>query len=632
MNALQWGASPAEIGIALGMALVVWVAVAALELWPRSPAPALAGERQRLPRRRTGAPARLLLLAVALFALVVLVARPVRLVVTGRGDAVLLTPGASAGDLAAAAAAGLPAWGLPPAPGEPPLPAGAPELPDAAGLVRLHPEASRLRVAGFGLSRWELAELSLPVVAPRPPALPFGLARAAWPRRLPLGAPFEVHGQIAGAPAGGATVRLAGPPLEAVAARLPAGSSPFVLRATPRGPGRHLLELRLEAAGRRPANAQLDVEVVAEAPPAVLWLDEAPTPEGRELKRWLSAAGAPFAWRAQPTRGVTRGEVVGVPGLAGSALTSLTPGLLRRFDLAVASPRALAALGGGERAALDTAVRDGLGLLLRAGRENDPVALGVRFAARPLPGGGELAAHIAWRDGESAALPLPARELAPAADLLPLASDRGGRLLAAWRPLGGGALGVTLVDDSWRWVLEGHAADHRRLWRETITALARPAAVPPRWEVPPGPLLVDAPVTATITGVEGAPPAATVRDPAGRLLPLAPRQDADELSRWSVTFWPRQTGWYAVGEGAAASALWVASASAWTVWRLAGREEATAARMAAPSVATPTRELVRRPLPLPRWPPFLLLLAALLGLWIADRGEGPAAAAPRPRS
>ncbi|HXT22227.1 MAG TPA: hypothetical protein VN923_15850, partial [Thermoanaerobaculia bacterium] len=589
----------APLWIAAGLALLAWIGAALLER-----------RRADSPRRRA---LRLVLLAIACDSLFLLAAQPLRWRRVEGGEGMLLTSGASTRDLAAATGAGLPAWAVPASAGEPPTPAGADELPDAATLARQHPELSRLRIAGHGLAPWELAEVPAAIAAETPPPLPFGVARIAWPRRILLGESVEVGGLAAGIPSSGATVRVTGPAVGEASARLGGGSSPFRLRVEPRGPGHHLLELRLEAHGQPAVVETLDVEVVAATPPAVLWLDAAPSAEAREVKRWLASSGGAFAWRAQVSRGIARDDSVGTAPLPRGPLGAAQ---LARFDLVVADARALAGLGAAERAALAAAVRDGgAGLLLRAGDSASPAALGVSFPVRSLPGGGEMTARVDWDDSESAPLPLPARELVPAALQVPLLADRAGRTLGAWRPLGKGAVGVSLVDDTWRWVLAGRADDHRRYWRGVVAALARRAEPQPRWDVAPGPVLVGAPITITLDGSSTPPPAATLHAPSGEVTSIPLRQDEDEPTRWSTTFWPREPGWHSVGEGAAATSIWIAPADHWTTWRLAARQEATAARAAAPPAAAREPAAVRRRMPVPRWPLFLLLLVSLALLW-----------------
>ena len=575
---------------------------------------AIDGRRLReLPSASRRRGVRALLLALACGSLFLLATQPLHRATARAGEVLLLTSGASPRDLAAAARAGVPAWAVPPAAGEPAVPAGARLLPDTATLLRSHPGTRALQVAGHGLAPWELRELPVPLRAAPRPSLPFGVSRVTWPRRLALGEAFTVGGTVAGVPASGGVARLSGAAVGATSTSLAPGEAPFELRVTPRGAGHHTLELRVQAPGVPPRIETVDVEVVRQPQPAVFWLEQAPSAEGREMKRWLAETGGPFAWRAQLSRGISRDDAVGVPPLPRGPLALAT---LARFDLVVVDPRALGGLGAGERTALAAAVREeGVGLLLRAGDSPAPSALGVTFPVRPLPGGGELAARLDWGGERSASLALPARELVASPSLVPIAGDRAGRLLAAWQPLGAGALGATLVDGTWRWVLEGHAADHRRYWRETITAVARPTVATPRWSAATGPLLVGLPAELAIRS-KGVRPATSVLAPSGTVVELPPREDADEAERWGVTFWPRDPGWHRIGEGDAAAWFHVAPADRWTTWRLAARHDATAARELAPppppegAVALPSS-----PTPLPRWPFFLVLLLALGGLW-----------------
>lgn len=616
-------APPAELGAAVLAALLVLVVTVALE------------------RRRTGAARRrlrLVALGAALLALLALVARPARLAGVRPAAVTLLTPGAGLADLAAATAAGLPVRTVPARRGEPAPPPAAEPLPDAATLARRLPSLARVRVAGHGLTATEWAAMPGAVEAQTPPSLPLGAASLRWERQLPLGGELTVSGLVSGVPAGGATATLSGPGLAALRARLRPGEAhpgelrptqaPLLLRGVPRGPGRQLLELRLEAAGLAPVVERLEVEVTEPRPPAVLWLEDAPSLESREVARWLQEAGAPLALRSRLSRGVERELVAGLSPRP--ALAPLSPDILGRIDLAVLDTGALAALSTAERAALDGAVeRGGLGVLVRLGAEGPaPAVLGRRFALQPVPGAAELAAHLVREDGTTAPpLALGPRELRAEPGLVPLAADRAGRLLAAWRPAGAGSVAVTLVDGTWRWSREGSGAAFRRYWREVVSTLARPAPAEPRWlDTAGGPAMVDRPLLLVLETDSPSPPRASATGPGSAPHRLALRQDPDEPRRWSTTFWPRQAGWHRVEGGGAT--LWVHAAEPerWVALRLAERQAATAARAASPApLAPPAAAAARELVPLPRWPAFLVLVAALAVLW------GEEAFSPRSR-
>lgn len=600
-------AAPAELGMALAAALLVLAVAAALE---RSRAD---GSRRRV---------RLVALGVALLALVALVARPARLAALRPAAVTLLTPGAGVQDLAAATAAGLPVRTVPPRPGEPAPPPAAEPLPDAATMARRMPGIARVRVAGHGLTAAEWAAVPGAVEAQAPPPLPLGAASLRWERRLPLGGELLVSGRVSGVPAGGATATLSGPGLAPLRARLrPAdgrpGDAPLLLRGVPRGPGRQLLELRLEAAGLAPVVERLEIEVTEPRPPALLWLEDAPSLESREVVRWLQESGAPLALRSRLSRGVERELVAGLSPRP--ALAPLGAATLERVDLAVVDAGALAALTAAERAALAGAVeRGGMGLLVRLGAEGAaPAILGRRFTLQRMQSAAELVAHLVREDGSIAPpLTLGPRELRADPGLVPLAADRAGRLLSAWRPAGAGAVAVSLVDGTWRWSREGRGDAFRRYWRETISALARPAPAEPRWSAAGAPALVDRPLPLVLETDSDEPPRAEATSPVGTAHPLALRQDPDEPRRWSTTFWPRHAGWNRVEGGGAT--LWVHAAEPerWLALRLAERQVATAARAASPAPSAAIAGAMARELaPLPRWPAFLVLVAALAVLW-----------------
>jgi hypothetical protein len=596
-------AAPWEIAVAVALAAAAWLVAWLLE------------RRRARPRRAL----RLGLLALALAAAVVLAARPAQPRLASGSTASVLTPGASARDLAAALSSGEPVWAVPPRPGEPAPPPGAPLLPDAAALVRNHPEVTRLRVFGHGLSPAEWAAVALPVVAGEPPPLPAGFRNAGWDRRIVLGESLTVRGRVVTG-AAGATVRLEGAGVAAVA-RLAAGDATFGLAGVPRGAGHHLMTLTLTGPdGVLLEEETLDVVVTPPSLPAVLWLEDAPSLESRELAHWLPAAGGAFAVRSRLSRGIEREHLAGLP--AGLRLGSLTPSLLARFDLVVADGGALAGLGTADRAALAAAVRSqGLGLLVlpEESAGGTVEALGVRFTLRSA-GGGSSPVPLAWTAAPGAPeLRLPSRSLAASPGQVALVTDSTAAARAAWQPAGLGAVAVSVVDGTWRWVREGNAAAHRGFWAALLRELARPAPTRPRWTAPATPVLVDRPLEVALAAPPREPTVAVV-GPRGEIVrPGLRRVAAGGAPSWTTTLWPRDSGWHRVGDAEAALGFWAAPAGAWPTLRLAERQDATAARLraAAATAAAPNR-VAAPPLPLPRWPWFALFVGALGALWLLE--------------
>ncbi|HVS04340.1 MAG TPA: hypothetical protein VMT16_16365, partial [Thermoanaerobaculia bacterium] len=566
--------------------------------------------------------ARLAALGLAVAALALLALQP-RRPAPGAGEAILLTPGA----------AGVPA---PPAAGSPILvlsgdrlaaaPGAAEALPDAGTLARRHPALRRLAVLGHGLAPWEWQALpGVAVASFDPPPLPRGVVQVSWPRRLALGETLEVTGRVVAA--AGDRLRLLGPGGEEDAVALRPGGGPFRLRALPRAPGRHRYQLALTAEGEDGGRVEaLGVEVVAPAPVRVLWLEDAPSLETREVKRWLADSGAAFAARSQVSAGRVRTELRGVEGPLPARFTAAA---LADFDLLVLEGDTLSWVDAGE---LDAAVREGLGVLRLPDRGDPAIPDGpLAFAVRRVPDVESLQARLS-RDGapEPPPLEIAPREIAPGAALRPLVSDRAGRVLAAARPWGRGTVAVSLVEGSWRWVRLGEAAAHRELWERLVATVARPAAGP-RWRQPGEPARVGLPVVVELW----TPPApgagsvatveATISSPSGASWRLPLAQDPGDPERWHGELWPREEGWHRLATPGAGAGLHVGGRTAWPAWEAALRQDATRRRQpvvtaggdeevgsSAPA-APPPRPLPLRPLAL------LGAVAAVAWLWAEER-------------
>lgn len=630
--------------------LVIVAVSLALALWQ------LAVARRRRPRRTR----RLLAVWLLIASLTLLALGPARRLDEAGSSTLLITAGA--GRTAPSAWRGA-IYRLADAALDPGAVAGAVTgtiIPDAAWLARDRPPG-RLRVVGHGLEAWEWPAFSAWTVEAVTAPLDPGLADAGWARALRLGESWRVAGRLVGLGAG--TLRLEGPGGE-VDHRAVQGDTSFVLHARPRAAGRWRYRLAFAPGPDNPGPARaehLDVWVRPAQLPRVLWLEAAPGFESRYLKAWLSTAGGAWAMRQTISRGRFRFERHNLPALD---LSRLRADLLAGFDLVVADERSLSRLPRSARVRLHTAVEEGLGLLLLAaaptmnGSDQAPVAdlawtrMPVRAAAATpaemdegsrAPSGDQIAdarmaLRIAWDDGSvSAPLAVSPREIAVAADVRPLLADRVGRVVAAVRDIGRGQVARSLVEDSFRWVLEGNAIDHRRLWSRLLGAIARPRPAP-RIILPSGPLLVDRPLEIVIEDSGGprpgeakssdasapAPPGASLLRPGGDQQRLAWRQDALNPDCWQTTIWPAQPGWYRLQVAEQAAWMRVEPATAWTTWQQAGRQRATRLRAALGAAAgmadqAGSARVFGPPRPFGKAALAALALAAAAFLWLDER-------------
>jgi hypothetical protein len=440
---------------------------------------ALAGivRSRRAPRRRVARTGLQILAAAALYACLF---PPHTRENFAADELVVLTPGATAAQVAA----------LPLAAKTVALPGVAADaaierVPDLGTALRRHAQAQRLRIVGGGLPERDRDAARGRAVAFDAAPLPGGVVELDVPAAVPVGGVFRVEGRVAGV--ADARVELRDPSGAIAVAQTVDAQGRFSLQAVAKGEGTARFALNaLGADGARVDSLAVPLAARAGTPLKILLLAGAPDPELKYLRRWAADAGLAPDSRLALSEGVALTE--GAPALDAQALRSV--------DLAVLDERSWASLDAQGRQALIDAVRDGLGLLLRAtGPVAEPVAaqwaeLGYRVTPAEPAAAVRLDRTLGLGDGAPA---LARRALAvEAPDAAPLLRADDGSPLAWSRNLGRGRVALWLLADSYRIGLAGAASAFGTLWSGATATVARargaaPASLPSRRTLRPRP-------------------------------------------------------------------------------------------------------------------------------------------------
>ncbi len=236
----------------------------------------------------------------------------------------------------------------------------------------------------------------------------------------------------------------------------------------------------------------------------------------------------------------------------------------------------------------------------------------------------KLTVQPSWPGSSGATrLTIDALKIGRRAGLRPLVHDEAGRVLAAAATVGSGMVGLSLLSETYRWVLEGHSGEHASYWSYLVSALARPIRDADAWRLPGSPILVDRPQELTLD-TERPEPRVSWVSPDGIDEPLATIEDPAAPGRWRVIVRPTRPGWFTLKVDGEASASFRASpAHTWRAWQQAERLQATRNRavVETPALAgdSESADLVRR---LPRGFAYLLLIVSAAFLWASDRWGG----------
>lgn len=509
------------------------------------------------------------------------------------GELVVLTPGATAQQIAAAHGDAVALPGVD-------APRVIERAPDLATALRRHADARQLRIVGGGLPARDRDAARGIVAAFDAAPLPRGIVELDALATVPAGSLWRVHGRVEGAT--NARVELRDPSGAVAASATLDGEGRFALVAPVKAAGPARFSLRALDASGAPID-DIAVPVVAREGDALRVLLLAGTPDAqlKYLRRWAADAGLALDSRIGLSEGVALTE--------GAA--TLDAASLAASDLVIVDERAWTMLGVAQKDALRDAVRDGLGLLLRAsGPLPDAVAQDWKALGFDV-GAGESAREVALdhalglADSHLAFAPLP---LAVAAsDASPLLRADDGTPLALWRVSGSGRMGMMWFTDEWRAALAGHRAAYATLWSDIAGRLARArgAAMPA--------LPSDARIgeRAVFCGVNDGD---AVEDMSGARTRLV--AESDSSGTRCAAWWPREAGWHALVQGNARWPFDVRAADTATALARAADARATRALLGSAAQDSPQ---VTREIPRSRWPFYLAFLVLTAALWWLER-------------
>ena len=507
-------------------------------------------------------------------------------------------------------------------------------VPDIGFLVRNNPEISSLHIVGEGVPSYALHALrGLQVqrhpVSPRPGIQSVNVLDATW-----SGQPVRIQGQVFldgdQMERGPLILFLDGPGGRSDSVSiLTEGVSTYTLADLPRQAGRYEYHLTLEEADGDTLSTELLGVVIRDPVPLnILVLQGAPRFETRHLKDWVAQAGGQMAIRSTVSQDRYRNEFVNQPE---RDLSSLTSTLLGLFDVVLVDRRALASFSVNERRVLQRAVEEeGLGLLFDADLIETQGVRGLEEMFKVFQGGemdeGEgRRVRLGW-EGQRLASSIPAVPymIRPGWGIEPLMRGEDEQVVAAVRQQGLGRLGISLVTETYRWVLEGNPAMHAAYWSYLLSALAQERDGMDQWDMQvEGLAFRDAPVRVVLDTSDPAPRGYVAVGEAVDTVYLA--QDLVSPSRWQGTYWPQQVGWHRISrpfaDSSSATPFWffVHEPTTWQALQSAENMKATAAFAATSSEdgVQNERPLTKRPLPLGWF--FALFLLSSAGLWIESK-------------
>jgi len=437
-------------------------------------------------------------------------------------------------------------------------------VPDIPWLMEQHPLVNKITVKGYGLSAYELQWLQARPVEMlyERAVVPEGLIAANWNRKLRLGEVLEVQGIYHNSKADSVKLCLSGLGTRFDSLTIAGDTSQaFSLHCRPAHLGNTLYELQAIGAGRTIAEEKVPVVLSPAAELQVLLLSSSPDFDNRFLANWLYEN----KYKVMARHTVSKNKYgQAFLNISRPSLPGISTSLLDAYDVVITDDECLAAASASERAALQAAVKKGMGLILQADSTVGLSAFSQMVpikrqsanapAARPL--------KLAGQTALTAPL-LPEQWLAVESSRWdqPLVTDPQDAVLVTAHLYGAGKVVVNTVGNTFSWLLAGNRSDYARFWSLLLHKAARSAQQEYLWQQASDFPVTGSPVQLTLQSAPDRIP--VIHTPGGKVYVS---QHATLPDTWSGTWWPVEKGWQTISSGDS-TALYIYEPGDWQAAR-----------------------------------------------------------------
>jgi hypothetical protein len=428
------------------------------------------------------------------------------------------------------------------------------------------PDISNLHVLGDGLSAEQWRDMQLLIgdtfknisitfstFKPR-----IGLINMQWPRELAVGQFIQIKGQLQGSDGPDTVdniyqVTLVDPIGQIVETIRLKASESFTLSFPATSIGQWVYRLQLSKSGENNpiADEPIAFVVAKPAPLRILIKQSAPSFETRQLKNWAAEFGSQISVLTQisQTKDIRQNINMDTETLEQITLTAnepFTEQALVNFDWLLIDGRALLTLTAQQTTALQTAIKNGLGMYIITDNELInawPVPsldwlLDINL--QPL----DVANYSAipyWPHSKiEQAMPLVKANITSARGAY-LVQNKEAQILVSHSKIGLGHVAVSLINTTYGWQTSGLTEQYSHYWQSVIYELARPKQSAYWQSTQPNSLtLVNKHMQKCLLGATELGVTTYDQHP----YPLILTQDLIQTEQQCLTMWPTNAGWH----------------------------------------------------------------------------------------
>lgn len=471
-----------------------------------------------------------------------------------------------------------------------------------------------LHVFGYGLSSDELQQLHNASIIFHSQNVSAGIVHAEWQPTIIAGEKLRIQGSYNNTTGTPAILQLNGlnTLFDSVTIRAN-GKQNFELSTTPRQQGKAVYNLTALSNNKVIEEEPVPFEVQPHDTLSVLILASSPNFENKFLKNWLADNQYQVSIRSTTSKDKFSNDFINTPK---TDLQQTTSGSLAKYDILISDAAELAALNKDGQYAVQSAVENGLGLVITVDTTLPHSFYSSYFTiysgqAKPQT------LHVSVADGSTQS-PLPTQQplyIRRQAGLQAIAADSAQQLLAGIALYGTGKIAVTTLSNTYNWMLTGDKDSYQNYWStllsKVVTNKSRQFTVRSSPALP----VLNQPLHITVQGEKNQP--LFINN-----TPVYLAQNALMPYEWNGNYWPVQTGWQTIKQAGDSSNFYVYANTDWQYMQAVQNTSATKQYASQhPGTNNETSNLTIE-VPVNKLYFIIVFIAACIFLWIERKFNG----------
>lgn len=422
---------------------------------------------------------------------------------------------------------------------------------------------------------------------------------------------------------------LLGPMNEEIESQIVSQNDTFSFTISANIPGQWLYELKLtkRTQPKLSVSEKLNVHIVNGKAIKLLVKQSSPSFETRHLQNTVAQQGGKVVTLTQISKNKDIRQQINVSEFESALLENpFSPSALNFFDVLIIDQQALSNLSAQQSEALEAAIKDGLGILIRVQPgQVDKWPIGgvnwlqdIKVSKTPSSNDSPKISYLRWQY-QSLDTPISSiKANIEARNATTLVTDQNNNSVVLSREFGLGKVAVSLINTSYIWKTQGKADLHSHYWQWLFSQLGRTSALP-QWQSKTHEAIklagqtdqqciVNTQDISSVDAVQGA-----------LNIPVTINKQLVDVNTGCIHFSPPRPGWYSLlaqlnNQDPLAIALYASKATSWQASQQHKRYQATATiiRQQKQNSATAFTQIIRVS---PYWF-WALLMAASSMLWI----------------